>query len=384
MQRQVLIDGLGWMPNWLIGGALLLAAAVIAASLHGLIVRTIRRFLRENDVFLHLLLSRTQGPTRFALVIFAVGATLPLVPLDRQATAIIGKVLSIAFIILVGWVAATALNLAVTLYLRRFERDMADDLLARKQVTQTRILRRAAGVLIMLITVAAALMTIDPVRQYGVSLLAAGGAAGLIVGLAAQPVLSNLFAGLQLAITQPIRINDAVIVEGEWGTIEDITATYVVIKVWDWRRLVVPLKYFIEKPFQNWTRDTASLIGVVTLHVDYRAPVDSIRKRLAEIARSTPLWDGQVVNLQVVEAYESTMQLRALVSARNAPTAWDLRCVVREQLIDFLQAEHPEALPRRREEVLLEDAAASDRRPAFVSGERRDGEGRRSAEAGRR
>jgi small-conductance mechanosensitive channel len=194
-----------------------------------------------------------------------------------------------------------------------------------------------------------------------VSLFASAGAAGLIVGLAARPLLSNLIAGVQIAVTQPIRIEDAVIIENEWGWVEEISSTYVVIRLWDLRRMVVPLAYFIERPFQNWTREGAALIGTVTLHVDYAADVQRIRERLEQIARESKLWDGVVVNLQVTDTNPRTMELRALVSARNASAAWDLRCEVREKLVAFLQAEMPESLPRDRTDVqlppLLHDAA---------------------------
>jgi small-conductance mechanosensitive channel len=227
--------------------------------------------------------------------------------------------------------------------------------MARKHVTQVRLLRRAVDTLVVIVTIAAALMIFDSVRQYGVSLFASAGAAGLVLGLAARPVLSNLIAGVQLALTQPIRIDDAVIVENEWGWIEEITSTYVVVRLWDWRRLVVPLAHFIEKPFQNWTRENASLIGSVMLYVDYRAPVESIRRKLEEFAKQSKLWDGKVVNLQVTDARERTIELRALVSARNAPQAWDLRCEIREKLIRFLRESHPDALPRARAEVALSE-----------------------------
>jgi small-conductance mechanosensitive channel len=173
--------------------------------------------------------------------------------------------------------------------------------------------------------------------------------------LAARPVLSNLFAGVQLAMTQPIRIDDAVIVENEWGTIEEITATYVVVRLWDWRRMIVPLSYFIEKPFQNWTREGSALIGSAMIYVDYRAPVGVIRDKLKEIAKNSKSWDGNIINLQVTDAKESTIELRCLMSARSAGQAFDLRCEVREKLIDFLQKDHPEALPRQRSEVAVSD-----------------------------
>jgi small-conductance mechanosensitive channel len=173
-------------------------------------------------------------------------------------------------------------------------------------------------------------------------------------------VLTNFLAGVQIAVAQPIRIDDAVIVENEWGNIEEITFTYVVVRLWDWRRMVVPLSYFIEKPFQNWTRVGGELIGSVFLYVDHTAPVDAIRNKLSEIASQSKLWNGKVVNLQVSDCKETTIELRALVSANNASAAWDVRCEVREKLIDFLQREHPSALPRRRYEAAEEAAPQSN------------------------
>jgi small-conductance mechanosensitive channel len=190
-----------------------------------------------------------------------------------------------------------------------------------------------------------------------VSLFASAGAAGLVVGFAARPVLSNLIAGIQLAITQPIRIKDAVLVEGEWGWIEEITSTYVVVKIWDWRRLIVPLSYFMEKPFQNWTRETAEIIGTVFIYTDYKVPVERLRKRLEEIVHESTLWDKNVVNLQVTDFKESTVEIRMLVSARTSPQVWDLRCEVREKLLAYLQCEVPDVLPHTR--ILLEQQSSA-------------------------
>ena len=240
--------------------------------------------------------------------------------------------------------------------MRRFRVDASDNLLARKHLTQVRILRQALAVLVIIVTAAFALMTIPNVRQFGVSLLAAGGAAGIIVGLALQPVLSNLLAGVQIALTQPIRIDDAVIVEGEWGNVEEITSTYVVVRIWDLRRLVVPLKYFLEKPFQNWTRESADLLGAVMLYVDYSVPVDAIRAKLKEILAASPHWDGKVSGVQVTDARERTMEVRILASAAGSGAAFDLRCDIREKMIAWLNAEHPYALPRERFEVAGLDA----------------------------
>jgi small-conductance mechanosensitive channel len=204
------------------------------------------------------------------------------------------------------------------------------------------------------LTIGFALMTFESVRQYGVSLFASAGVAGLVAGLAARPVLSNLFAGVQLAMTQPIRIDDVVIVEDEWGWIEEITSTYVVVRIWDLRRLIVPLTYFIEKPFQNWTREGAALLGSVMLYLDYAAPIDAIRAEAQRIAEASPDWDKKVVGVQVTDTKQDTIEVRILVSSPTAGQAWNLRCEVREKIIAFLQREHPEALPRRRFESVAE------------------------------
>jgi small-conductance mechanosensitive channel len=292
---------------------------------------------------------------------------LPLVPLASPSRAAIGHLLIVAVILLVGWAATTAVSLASDFYLRRPGIDFSGDALGRKHLTQIQVLRRVAVTMVTIVTVAAALMTFESVRQYGVSLIASAGAAGLVVGLAARPLLTNLFAGIQIAITQPIRIGDAVIVENEWGWVEEITGTYIVIKVWDWRRLIVPLSYFLERPFQNWTRQSTDLIGSVMLWVDYSVPVGHVRTRLEQAARESNLWDGQVVNLQVVDSNERAVQLRALVSARTSPEAWDLRCEVREKLIAFLQDRFPSALPKQRAELIDFERLVAGRRGSATS-----------------
>jgi small-conductance mechanosensitive channel len=345
-------DRAGWIPDWAIAVAAFVVAAALALLLHGAVMRLVRRWLPGDLVFAKTLIDRTHALTRVGLVILAVAIVLPAAPIGPQTARIVAHLLFVGLIVLLGWAATTALTLAADYYLRRSTIGDGTDPLARKHVTQVRVLRRVMTTVVLVVTVAAALMTFDSVKQYGVSLIASAGAAGIVVGLALRPLLTNLFAGIQLAITQPIRIGDAVIVENEWGWVEEITGTYVVIKLWDWRRLVVPLSYFLEKPFQNWTRQSTDLIGTVLLWVDYTVPVAPIRQRLQEIARESKLWDGQVVNLQVVDSNERAAQLRALVSARTSPQAWDLRCEVREKLILFLQEKYPGALPKQRAELI--------------------------------
>jgi small-conductance mechanosensitive channel len=344
-------DTLSSAADWAVSAALLLGAAIAAWLLHAAILALMRRFSSERRPFLRSVVGATRNPTRLALLLIALAIALPTAPLGPQTKDVLARLLGLAAICLLGWIAATALQVAGDLYLRRFRLDVEDNLLARKHVTQVRVLVRVLEVVIALATVGFALMTFDAVRQYGVTLFASAGVAGIVAGLAARPLLTNFLAGVQIAVAQPIRIDDTVIVENESGRVEEITFNYVVVRLWDWRRMIVPLSYFIEKPFQNWTRIGNELIGTVFLYVDHTAPVEAIRKKLTEIAAQSKLWNGKVVSLQVSDCRETAIELRALVSANNAPAVWDLRCEVREKLIDFLQREHPEALPRRRYEA---------------------------------
>jgi small-conductance mechanosensitive channel len=353
-------DALYWAPDWLSALAILVIAALAALAVHRVVFLWLGTTFGERHPFLRRVMLRTKGPLALALVSFALAAALQWAPVSATFSEEVGRLLLIAFIVLAGWIAHIAADTGSNLYLRRFELDSDDNLLARKHVTQVRILKRALHTLIVVITLSAILMTFEPVRQYGVSLFASAGVAGLVAGLAARPVLSNLFAGIQIATTQPIRIDDQVVVEGESGRIEEITSTYVVIRLWDLRRLIVPLSYFIEKPFQNWTRDSTNLLGTVLLYVDFTAPVDAIRTKLTEIVKASPLWDGQVIKLQVTDAKEGSMELRALMSVRSSADAFELRCEVREQLIAFLQTEYPNALPHQRTETLFRQQDAAD------------------------
>ena len=340
-----------WVPRWIIGLVIMAAAAIVVLLVYRWFSSRLIRLVARYSRFLETLLRRGQGPASAILIIFALGATLPAAQFPYEWAMAAGRGLLIALVLALGWAASKALDIAAELYLRRFRIDVDDNLLARKHLTQVNILRRAAQTLLVIVTISSALMTVEGVRQYGVSLFASAGAAGLVVGLAARPVLGNLLAGIQIAMTQPIRVEDSVIVEGEFGWIETITSTYVVVRIRDLRRMIVPLSYFIEKPFQNWTYQTTDLLGAVILNVDYTCPVDRVRDKLEEIVRGSDLWDGKTLVLQVTDTTESTVQLRALVSARNAGDTFNLRCLVREQLIAFLQSEHPNALPRKRTEV---------------------------------
>ena len=342
---------ISWVPYWAVGAVIMVVPALVALVVFRWSFRGLLGLAASVSPFLRTLLNRAQGPASAMVVILVLGAALPAAQFPADAALALGHGLLIAMILSIGWAAAKAMDIAVEIYLRRFNIDVEDNLLARKHYTQVNILRRAAQTVLVIVTVAAGLMTVAAVRQYGVSLFASAGAAGIIVGLAARPVLSNLLAGVQIAMTQPIRLEDAVVVEGEWGWIERIASTYVVIRIWDLRRMIVPLTYFIEKPFENWTHETAALLGTVILHADYTVPVDRLREKLEEIVHDTKLWDGKAVKLQVTDAPGGMVELRALVSARNSSDVWDLRCLVREKLIAFLQEEYPDALPRQRTEL---------------------------------
>jgi small-conductance mechanosensitive channel len=294
--------------------------------------------------------SRGKRPLRLGLLTFTLSFGAAIAPLTTEQAQVIRHILLLGFIVVLGWSAKTSLHIWMTVHLRRFKLDAEDNLLARTHVTQSRIAERIAGFMIVALTIAAALMTFPEVQQYGVSLLASAGVAGIVLGIALQPVLKNIFAGIQLAITQPIRIDDALIVEGEWGNVEEITSTYVVVKLWDWRRMILPLSYFIENPFQNWTRESSALIGTVMIYLDYSIPVPVIRAKVEEIAAASKLWDRRVVAVQVTDFRETVMEIRILVSASNAPKTFDVRCEMREKIIEFVQREYPASLPRIRAE----------------------------------
>jgi small-conductance mechanosensitive channel len=345
---------LGFAPDWAVAAALVVFAVITALAVHRIAVAVLTRVLGGRHPMIERIISGTRRPARWALVVCAVAMTLPAAPLADAVALRLSHLLILITIGLLGWIAIAAIHIAADIYLMRFRIDVADNLLARKHYTQIRILVRVADILVVVLTIGFALMTFESVRQYGVSLFASAGVAGLVAGLAARPVLSNLFAGVQLAMTQPIRIDDVVIVENEWGWIEEITSTYVVVRIWDLRRLIVPLTYFIEKPFQNWTREGAALLGSVMLYLDYAAPIDAIRAEAQRIAEASPDWDKKVVGVQVTDTKQDTIEVRILVSSPTAGQAWNLRCEVREKIIAFLQREHPEALPRRRFESVAE------------------------------
>jgi len=339
----------------------LLGGAVIIGLLgHYIIFKTAEGITsRTKSVLDTSLVKHSRGPFRLIIPLFVVRFVLPLLEMPPALLDFMKHFLSLCFIGSFAWLLIRMTFVLDDFILTRFRIDTRDNLQARKIQTQLEIFKRIVLVVVSVLALATMLMTFEKVRQLGTTILASAGIIGIIVGLAAQRTIATLLAGLQIAITQPIRIDDVVIVENEWGRIEEITFTYVVVRIWDLRRLVLPITYFIEKPFQNWTRVTADLLGVIYIFVDYTVPVQAIREELHRILKSTDLWDGKVSVLQVTNATERTVELRALMSAPDAPTAWNLRCEVREKLIEYIQKNYPDGLPKVRAEIRESVAPAS-------------------------
>ena len=342
---------LGWCAVAAAGGFLAHRIAFRALSTPALSHGAVRTFA----------IARLRAPLGLLLPVLAASVALPLqAGFDPATRDAFGHGLGLLAIASATWLAAVAVDIGAAALTARYDVSAADNLEARRIHTQVLVLERTLITVIVIVGLAAALMTFPSIRRIGASLLVSAGVAGLAIGLAARPVLENIIAGLQLAFTQPIRVDDVVIVAGEWGRIEEITATYVVVRVWGDRRLIVPFSHFISQPFQNWTRRTADILGTVFLHVDYTMPVDALREELGRLCANNPLWDGRVCVLQVTGAGERSVELRALVSASDAARAWDLRVAIREGLIGFLQREYPQCLPQARVslETLAEETPA--------------------------
>jgi small-conductance mechanosensitive channel len=350
---------LNLIEPWLVSIGIVAVLLLVGVLLHGLVFALARRVAeRTAGKFDEFLIRRLRAPSRVLIPLVLLTLSYPWLPLPGATPAFVYGVLTILFIATGAWLIIAALAAVSDWVRHRYPVDVEDNLRARQMQTQAVVLRRTATLVVMVVAGALILMRIPGIENVGASLLASAGLAGIVVGIAARPTVANLLAGLQLALTQPIRLDDVVIIEGEWGRIEEIRNTFVVVRIWDLRRLIVPLSHFIDMPFQNWTRTKADLLGTVFVHVDYSVPVEAVRRELKSILDASKLWDGKVWNLQVTEAGERTLQLRALMSAADASIAWDLRCEVRERLIDYLQREHSTALPRARAELLSDEDRA--------------------------
>lgn len=330
--------------------ALLVIAIITAYIAHKILFKVLERWSKRSNLYIgHLLAQYMYHATRYVLLILSVVIISPAIGIDIDHT--LGHILTVLLIASIANLCIQAIGLAREILIKNYDVKAVDNLHARKIFTQFRIIERIAVFLIIIFAIAIALMTFDKIREVGVSLLASAGIVGIIVGFAAQKSLSTILAGVQIAIAQPIRIDDAVVVEGEWGRVEEIMLTYVVLKLWDERRLIVPINYFIDKPFQNWTRTSTELLGTILLYTDYSAPVDKMREEFNRILNETELWDKRASALQVTNATDKSMEIRMLASAANSTNTFELRCLIREKMIAFLQQTYPGSLPYTRMEV---------------------------------
>lgn len=323
-------------------------ALIVGLILYNIAVFVLKRVAFKEIKILH---KHLKSSLRFLIPAICVIIALPLLRFSQEIQTLVSHIANIWMIGALGWFSIKIVHLIRELVLIRYDIGAKDNLNARRIYTQVRVITHVITAVIVVLTISLMMMTYPKVRQIGISLLASAGIAGIILGFAAQKTLGNLVAGIQIALAQPIRLDDVVIIEGEWGWIEEITLTYVVVRIWDLRRLVVPISYFIEKPFQNWTRMSADILGTVFIYTDYTIPVKEVRKELTRILEQSIFWDKKVNVLQVTNASEKTVELRALMSAVDSPTAWNLRCEVREKLLEFMQKRYPESLPRMRVEV---------------------------------
>lgn len=363
------------LRQWMAPGLSVAIAFAVAATAYRAGVIVLRRITRHRPVAA-LFLKLAEGPGLAVTTLIVLQAVLQSAPNDLEGIGAVRHAAALALIAAATWLALRLTAGIADAVALRHPMNVADNLGARRIQTQTRLLTRLLASIVALVGTAFALLTFPGVRSIGASLLASAGIAGLVLGVAAKAVLGNLLAGLHVAMTQPIRIDDVVIIEGEYGRVEEIGSSFVVVAIWDGRRLVVPLQQFMEKPFQNWTRVSGDILGTVFLWVDYGTPLEPLRAELRRICESAPEWDRRVCLIQVTDAGEHAMQLRALVSSADSPRNWDLRCLVRERLLDFIRREYPECLPRARTVELAsgEDSGAAGRPEAATRSKARETE----------
>ncbi len=367
-----LLDPYFETDNPLVDIAMVLLALLVGAIIHFILFRIVRGLSKRSSKELWRAMYRHgKTSTFFLILLLCFMAIKPLLDMTDSLRLKMNHIIALASVVVFAWTLIKAVTVLRASLLYRYDVEVEDNLKARKVHTQFKLLGNIIKFMIVVVSIGIGLMTFESIRHFGVSLLASAGIAGIILGFAAQKLIATVLAGLQLAITQPIRIDDVVIVEGEWGKIEEITLTYVVVRIWDKRRLIVPTTYFIENPFQNWTRVSADILGTVFLYTDYTLPVDELRAELTRILNASPHWDGEVNVVQVTDAKERTMEVRALMSAHDSSTAWNLRVEVREKLIGFIQKNYPDALPATR--VLLNPDKEGAKDPKGFPGHRGPG-----------
>lgn len=360
IERLILLPLREILPRWAEGAATLGVALVLALILHWILMRIAIGVAKRSAGLDPAVVRCTSMPLRILFLVWAFLSVLPALGLDGSVETLVRRILALAIPALLGWLVIRLLGTIRAIIDHRSDISVADNLRARRRRTRVTILYRVSVIVVGAVTLCLMLMTIPAVRAVGLTLFASAGIAGIAVAAAAQPALKNLIAGMQLAFSEPIRIDDVVIVDGEWGRVEQIQLTFVVLRLWDERRLVVPVSEFLEKSFQNWTRESARLIGTVFFQVDPSVDVPPIRAKLQELAEKNPLWDKRVAVLQMTEIRSDAVELRALVSAPDAGKTFDLRCQIREQLLAFIRDTQPHALPRRRTELVGADPEGNE------------------------
>lgn len=329
----------------------LCAVVVFANAIHYVLFWLLRKKqteTRRNEIGLR---RHLEGPARAVLITIAVRIVLPFTPvIQPRVLDQVDQIVEILLVLFLGWLAVGGVYVAQTLLLSRYDMTVEDNLRARRLHTQVQMVRRLLIGAVLVIDVAGILWSMhNPgLWKYGTGLLASAGLASLALAAAAKSTVSNLLAGIQIALSEPIRIDDVVVISGEWGRIAEITSTYVVVNIWDQRTLIVPLSFFIEQPFTNWTRTGSDILGTSFLYLDYSVPVEALRAELQRIVQQSPLWDKHVCGLQVTNLSEHTMELRCLVSSRDSGKNFDLRCLVREKMIEHVRDNYPHALPTMR------------------------------------
>lgn len=339
------------LESIVIASIILACAIVIGIVLSAVvlfIVRKLDEHIEPDKVNILVDAKRWRGPMNCLVPALCIALALPLLNVPEKLDTFFRHLLGICVIGSVAFLLIRIVGIVKDLILSKLDLTVKDNLKARAAHTQLLVIQRIFVFGIVIVGASCMLMTFDKVKQIGVSLLASAGVVGVILGFAAQRSIATVFAGIQIALTQPIRVDDVVIVEGEWGRIEEITLTYVVVKIWDLRRLVLPITYFIEKPFQNWTRTSADILGTVFIYADYSIPFEPLRQEIKRLVEASPLWDKKVCGMQITDAKEKTVEIRALMSTSDASKGWDLRCIVREKLIEYMQKNYPASLPRVR------------------------------------
>ena len=338
-------------PVW---NAIVVTGSLILGILIKFILHKILAFYKKRSDYyvFKLVTEHINTPASFFIPLVVLNASHGLMRLAERA--LISKIIELGLIVTFAFVLIGVIGLIEDIIYYKNDIRKKDNLKERKIRTQIGFISRFAIFIVILLAIAAILLSFDNLRKIGTGLLAGVGLGGIIIGFAAQSTLSNILAGFQIAFTQPIRIDDVVIAEGEWGRIEDITLTYVVMKLWDERRLVLPINYFITKPFQNWTRVSGELTGSVFLYMDYGLPIDKVREKYESLLKQNPLWDGRVRAIQITDCKERVIEVRVLMSSTNASDLFDLRCHIREQLITYIQQNYPETLPKTRSEAIVQ------------------------------